>query len=396
MIPFSEALNTVISNIRVLDSERVALAKCAGGVLTKDIVSDVDMPPFDKSAMDGYACRRADLDQPLSVLEVIKAGSVPTRPVGSGECSKIMTGAMVPEGTDCVIMVEYTETADDGSVRFTGKDTRDNICLQGEDVRTGDTILHAGTLVGPQHIAMLAAVGCVEPSVARRPRVGVIATGDELVEPGVKPRPSQIRTTNGVQLCAQIERVGAIPVYCGIVQDTEKDTDRAVKRAIADNDVVLLSGGVSMGDFDFVPGVLRANGIEILFDAVAMKPGKPTVFGVSADQTVPRTYCVGLPGNPVSTFCQFELLVKPLLYGLMGHNYAPLEFMTPLATPFQRKRADREQWMPATLTRDGQAAPCEFHGSAHIAALSTATALLTVPTGVTSLDAGDPIRVRLI
>ncbi|NIA15377.1 MAG: molybdopterin molybdenumtransferase MoeA, partial [Nitrospiraceae bacterium] len=370
MIPFCEALRTVIANTHVLDSEHVALASCAGRVLAEDVVSDVDMPPFNKSAMDGYACRRTDLAHPLAVLEVIKAGSPPTRPIGPDECSKIMTGAMVPEGADCVIMVEHTETAGDGSVRFTGKSTRDNICFQREDVQTGDVILRAGTLVAPQHIAMLAAVGCVKPRVAQRPRVAVIATGDELVEPHVKPRRSQIRTTNGAQLCAQIQRTRTTSVYYGIVGDTEEATDTAVKRAMAQTDVILLSGGVSMGDFDFVPDVLRSNGIEILFDAVAMKPGKPTVFGVSTQDAPTRTYCVGLPGNPVATFCLFELLVKPLLYGLMGHTYQPVEFTMPLATPLQRKRAEREAWMPATLTGDGRAVPCEFHGSAHIAALS--------------------------
>ena len=391
MILFEEAFAIVMSTVRPLPTEPIGLRDALGRILAEDICSDIDMPPFDKSAMDGYACRREDLGEDLTVLEMIQAGGMPTLAVGKGQCSKIMTGAMVPHGADCVIKVEETREVANDVVRFTGAKTRDNVCLQGEDVHAGDCVLRKGTRLGPQHIAVLATVGCARPKVFRQPRVGVIATGDELVEPGEPLGPSQIRTSNSYQLYTHVQTAGAIPSYYGIARDTEAEIDAALKRAIAENDVVLLSGGVSMGDFDLVPGVMAKNNIRILFDSIAMKPGKPTTFGVS-----PKVYCFGLPGNPVSTFIQFELLIKPFLFRLMGHEFRPPCSVLPLAEPVMRKHADREAWIPVTITTDGEVLPLDYHGSAHINALCEADGLIVVPTGVCLLEKGTLVRVRPI
>jgi len=349
------------------------------------------MPPFNKSAMDGYACRRADLDGPLRVIDVIEAGHAPRRAVGAGECAKIMTGAMVPEGADCVIVVEQTEAIGGDTVRFTGTTTRDNICLQGEDVRAGDCVLRKGHRIAPQHVAVLAACGCVRPRVSCRPRVGVMATGDELVEPDVRPAATQIRTSNSSQLCAQVRTAGGVPTYYGITRDVEEDLDRTLKTAIAGSDVVLVSGGVSMGDRDFVPGVMARNGLRILFDAIAIKPGKPTTFGVSDEAC-----CIGLPGNPVSTFVVFELLVRPFLYWMMGHDYRPVHISGPLAESVSRRRTERESWIPVAITAGNAVSPIPYHGSAHIGALGEAGGLLRVPAGVATIPKGTRVDVRPI
>jgi molybdopterin molybdotransferase len=347
------------------------------------------MPPFDKSAMDGYACRRQDLPGPLRVVETIPAGSSPTLPIGPGECAKIMTGAMIPNGADCVIMVEYTELGSDDRVLFTRTETLANICRQAEDIREGDLVLKRGAKIAAQHVAVLATVGCVSPLVSCRPRVGVIATGDELVEPRVKPGPSQIRTSNSYQICAHLETTGSLATYYGIVRDTEEAIDSALKKAIMENDVVVLSGGVSMGDFDLVPGVMTRNGIDILFDSIAMKPGKPTTFGVGES-----TYCFGLPGNPVSTFVQCEILVKPFLYALMGHDYRPSYSVLPLESDFRRKRADREAWIPVAVTDGGAVRVGDYHGSAHINSLCEADGFIVVPTHTTLIEKDTLVRVR--
>jgi molybdopterin molybdotransferase len=389
MIPFDKAYEIVMGKARTLDSEPVAIEQALDRVLAEDVVSDIDMPPFNKSAMDGYACRRADLDRILTVVETIQAGYSPRKYVGPGECAKIMTGAPVPEGADCVIMIEHTEAVSENTVRFTGSATRHNICFRGEDINAGDVVLRKGDRLGPPHIAVLATVGCVRPRVTRRPRVGVIATGDELVEPGVKPNPSQIRTSNSYQLCAHATAAGAVPTYYGIAKDTRPAIDGALKRAMPDNDVILLSGGVSKGEFDLVPAIMQENGIEILFDAIAMKPGKPTTFGVS-----PTGYCFGLPGNPVSTFIQFELLVKPFLGKLMGYAIRPVWTVLPLAETISRKDTEREAWIPVTITDNGEVRPNEYHGSAHINALCRTDGLLTVPIGVASIEKGALVRVR--
>lgn len=391
MISFDEALTIVMTRARLLESEPVDLRTATGRILAQDVHSDIDMPPFDKSAMDGYACRREDLPGPLSVVDIVQAGSIPTKAIGPGDCAKIMTGAMVPEGADCVIMIEQTQLAPNGAVHFTAGSTSTNICRRSEDIRQGECVLRRGTRIGPQHIAVLATVGCTRPMCARRPRVGVIATGDELVEPDQRPGPSQIRTSNSYQICAQIERAGAVATYYGIVPDTEEALDGAFKRAIADNDVILLSGGVSMGDFDLVPGVMTKNGIEILFDSIAMKPGKPTTFGVS-----PEVYCFGLPGNPVSTFVQCEILVQPFLYALMGHRYQAACSVLPLAETFRRKHVDREAWVPVAFTKDGAVRAGEYHGSAHINALCEADGLMVVPVNSGTIEKGTLVRVRPI
>lgn len=389
MIPFEKAYEIVMAQARTLDSEEVSLHEALHRILASDVLSDIDMPPFDKSAMDGYACRRADLQYELAVIETIQAGTPPTKAIRERQCAKIMTGAMLPEGADCVIMVEFTEETRDGIVRFTGPSTLDHICRKSEDIRVGELVLRKGSRIGPQHIAVLATVGCMRPRVYRKARVGIIATGDELVEPNERPGPSQIRTSNSYQLYAQVLTAGAVPTYYGIARDTEAQIDGALKRAIGQNDVVLVSGGVSKGDYDLVPGVMQRNGIEILFDSIAMKPGKPTTFGVS-----PEIYCFGLPGNPVSTFVQFEILVKPFLYKLMGHDFRVPYSVLPLSARVVPRRTERETWLPVKVTADGRAQPGEYHGSAHINALCQADGLIVIPIGSGALEEGTLVRVR--
>ena len=391
MISQSEAHDIMMARARTLESESVGLDAALNRVLAEDVRSDMNMPPFVKSAMDGYACRRDDLAKHLNVIEYLKAGEVPRKTVGAGECSKVMTGGMLPDGADCVVMVEKSEELGGDTVRFTTDSTPDNFCLMGEDIQEGEVVLTAGTLLRPQHIAMLASVGCVQPQVARQPRVGVIATGDELVEPEVTPDISQIRTSNSHQLVAQVRTAHAIPTYYGIARDTEASLDATLKKAMSESDIVLLSGGVSMGDFDLVPGIMKANGLEILFDEIAVQPGKPTTFAVSEDM-----YCVGLPGNPVATFTQFEHLVKPLIHRLMGHDHRPLNLRLPMARKHTRRRAVRESWFLAKITGEGAVLPCEFHGSAHVSAMCEADVLATMPVGVASLDDGELVTVRTL
>jgi len=391
LIEFDNAFEIVMDCARRLGTERVDITNALNRILAEDVVSDIEMPPFDKSAMDGYACRRSDLAKELTIIETIPAGVLPKETIGPNQCAEIMTGAVVPKGADCVIMVEYTEETSQNTIRFTGPETADHICLKGEDIKAGDLMLNAGTPIKPEHIAVLASVGCVKPLVSCQPRVGVIATGNELVEPGIKPNSSQIRNSNSYQLTAQLTEAGAIATYYGIAADTENSIDSTLKKAIAQSDVVLLSGGVSMGDFDLVPGVLRENGIELLFEKVAIKPGKPTVFGISDE-----VFCFGLPGNPVSTFVIFEILVKPFLYKMTGYEFKPVTIPMPLAKKISRRRTERMSWLPVTFTENGTVTPVDYHGSAHINALCGADGLISIPIGVDEIKEGTTINVRQI
>lgn len=386
-----QALQVVLESAPAMESEQVELADTIGRILAQDVISDVDMPPFDKAAMDGYACCRADLGRELAIVETIPAGCTPRQRIGTGQCARIMTGAMVPEGADCVIMVEQTEQPAADRVRFTGKQTRDNICPRGEDVAAGQTLLRRGIRIKPQHIAIAAAAGCTRPEISRQPQVAVISTGDELMPPDRRPCGAQIRNSNGDQSCAQIRQAGAIARSYGIVADCPDSIEAVLRRALAENDLVLLSGGVSAGDYDYVPQIMRRIGIDVLFDKVAIKPGKPTVFGLCD-----AACCFGLPGNPVSCFVVFELLVKPFLYRMMGHEYSPSCVLLPLAFPVEHGQINRQSWIPVAIRDASLVEPIECHGAAHIAALSTADGLISMDAGVARIDQGVPVAVRLI
>jgi molybdopterin molybdotransferase len=391
MLKFNEAFQVVISAARRLGTERVVLGQALNRVLAEDIVCDTDMPPFNKSVMDGFACRRADLRNELTVVETIPAGAMPEKTIGRNQCAKIMTGAVVPEGADCVIMIEHTEAVAHNRIRFVGKESDSNIAARGEDVKKGDVILRAGVLLKAQHIAVLASCGCARPLVTIAPRVGIIATGDELVEPDQKPTPYQIRNSNSLQLAAQVAGASAIPTNYGIVADTKEKISAVLKKAMAENDVVIISAGVSVGDYDLVRDILKENGVKILFESVAVKPGRPTVFGVSD-----KAFCFGLPGNPVSGFVMFELLAKPFLYKMMGHDFKPTCSRGQLERTITRKDAERDFWLPVVLRENGKISALEYHGSAHINALCEADGFFCVPAGVTEIKEGTTVAVRQI
>ena len=391
MIPFEKALQIVLNSDHRLGSERIELADALGRVLAEDVKSDIDMPPFSRSSMDGYACRRQDLENKLTIIEIIPAGTVPKKSIGPNKCAKIMTGSMVPEGADCVIMVEFTENVDEDTIRFLGKTTEHNIRQKAEDIKAGGIVLRKGTLLKPRHIAVLASVGNVQPMVAKRPTVGIIATGNELVKPQLKPGPSQIRNSNGPQLAAQLADMCAVVQDYGAAPDTVGEIDSLFKKAAGQNDVVIVCGGVSVGDYDFVPEVFRQNNFELLFEKVAIKPGKPTVFGISQ-----KVYCFGLPGNPVSGFVIFELLVKPFLYKMMGHDYKHRDVQMPLAETVSRRHTKRQSWIPVIITDEYMAGAIEYHGSAHINAICGADGLINFDIGVAQIEKGTVVTVRLI
>ena len=391
MITFEEAYRIVTGTVFRTGKEQVKFNESLGRVLAVPVKSDMDMPPWNRSAVDGYACRHEDLGIDLTVLEVIAAGVMPSKEVTPGTCSRIMTGAAVPQGADYVFMLEESEIKGEKLVRFTGKAGRPNIAKAAEDLFKGQTVLKAGRFIKPQDIAVMAAVGATEVTVSNKVRVGVISTGNELVEPDRTPAEAQIRNSNASQLMAQVTRAGATAKYYGIASDDEVSTAKLLSAAVAENEVTLISGGVSFGDFDFVPAVMRSLGLTIHFDQVAMQPGKPLTFC-----TGDRKAVFGLPGNPVSTFVQFEVMVRPYLNKMMGVTAEEPLLMVPLAADYSRKRADRMAWIPVIITAGGEAMPVEYHGSAHITALPDAWGIITIPRGQSWIQKGEVISVRQI
>jgi len=391
MILFEEALEIISKSAVPLASEKIKLEDCLSRVLASDIYSDMDMPPFDKSAVDGYACRRTDLQNELKVLETIPAGKSPTRFIGPGECSKLMTGGMLPKGADTVIMVEDVEITGHDTIRFVAPKTASNFCLKAEDIRQGEKVLSKGILIRPQEIAVLASVGCAFPEVYKQPRIGIISTGDELVEPTETPAESQIRNSNAYQLMAQAERANCSTYYFGIARDTEKETLQIIQQAAGASDIVILTGGISAGDFDFVPAVIQQAGYEIKFRQLAVQPGKPVIFATREGK-----YLVALPGNPVSSFVQFELLVKHLIKIITGNEGKLKQVKVAMGADYTRKKTTRKAFFPITFLEDGTVIPTEYHGSAHIHSYIQADGIVTIEIGETEIKKGTLVNVRLV
>jgi molybdopterin molybdotransferase len=405
MLLFEQALEIILGQDFNQKAERVPFQDSLHRVLAEDIYADVDMPPFDKSAVDGYACRKEDIftdeqmiaslpykvsPRTLIFIETIPAGYVPQKTIGPGQCSKIMTGAILPQGADCVVMVEDTKPAGENNILITSKKPATNICFQAEDVRKGDRILVQGTLLKPSQIAILASVGAVNPLVSVLPRVAIISTGDELVEPGNYPEKSKIRNSNAYQLLAQIKEVPAVGIYCGIASDTPESLSEIISTAFKNSDVVILTGGVSMGEYDYVPAVMKELQVEILFKSIAIQPGRPTVFGKRGDQ-----YIFGLPGNPVSSFVLFELMIKPFLRKMTGNNDMPALFKLPMGLKYSRAKSGRKSMIPVEI-RDGKVFPLEYHGSAHIHSYTRANGLISVEIGTVEIKEGEFVDVRPI
>ncbi len=265
-----------------------------------------------------------------------------------------------------------------------------NICRKGEDLKTGDVVLKAGTQIKPAHIAVLAGVGCVVPIVAKRPKVGILVTGSELVSPTQKPSDAQIRETNGYQLRAQLETLGIGCSYYGVIEDDETRIETTMLQAMDDNDVVLICGGSSVGDFDFVPVLLEKHCEKMLIEKINIKPGKPLMFA-----TYSKGVCFGMPGNPVSTYVLMELLVKPFLNQSMGHTTAPNIVKMQLNKELEIRCARRRTFIPVCVV-DGGVERIEFHGSAHIHAMCHADGLIAFPEGENVYEAGSWIDVRLL
>jgi len=391
MTELEKAIELVLMHTIPTGTETVSLEEGLGRVLAEDVFSDRDMPPFSRSTMDGYACMQIDLPGPLEVLETIEAGRLPGRKLAPGQCSKIMTGAVVPEGADCVIMKEYVEVEKDDRIRFTAGETDTNIHPRGQDLKAGDLLLPKGTRLNPEHIGIIASCGKLRIAVSGPLKVGILSTGSELVEAGQTPQGAQIRNSNTYQLAAQVRRSGHSPVPLGIVEDHFETIAERISSAVEQVDLLVLTGGASVGELDLVPGVLKHLGFQLEFDRVAMQPGKPVSFAYRNNRC-----CFGLSGNPVSSFVQFELLVRPFLDSCSGMQPAGKRILVRMEKGFRRKRADRRFFLPVHFTAEGTCEPVEYHGSGHLHALGKAVGFAEIPAGQQEIFKGDPVHVRLI
>jgi molybdopterin molybdotransferase len=397
MSSVDEARGTIVERLVPLAPRRTPLSPAVlGRVIAEEVLSDVDQPPHDKALMDGYAIRGADLASGRATLEVVEeitAGRVPRNTINSGQAARIMTGAPVPKGADAVVMVEVTRALEGGRVAIDDRPpfVGQHIMPRGRELRAGEVALSAGAILEPAALGLLAMLGKTQALIVPAPSVAVIPTGDELVEAGTPLKEGQIRNSNGPMLMAMVSRAGASPTYLGIGRDEPLQLRTLIEEGLK-ADVLILSGGVSAGTLDLVPGILRDAGVTAHFHRVAMKPGKPVFFG-----TGPRgTAVFGLPGNPVSSLVCFELFVRPALRRLGGYPI-PLPRPSPavLAEDF-RHRTDRPTYHPALLedTPHGrQVRPVAWLGSPDLKALTQANALVVFPPGDALHQAGQTFDV---
>jgi molybdopterin molybdotransferase len=396
MLTYEQARQTIIEKVGEKKgphaTEVLRLGDALGYVLAQEVKTDREYPPFNRATRDGYAVFAGDA-KPGATLKLageIRAGDRVTKELLVETCVQIMTGAAVPSGADAVVMLEHV-TRDGDMVRFE-RDTvsGQNIVPRGSEARAGQTLLTPGMRLGFAELALAGQVGAVELKCAAKPRVAILSTGDEIVPVEGVPGRFQIRNSNSVSLAAQVRLAGGKPILLGNAMDREDDLAAKIKRGLQE-DLLVLSGGVSMGKYDLVESVLRGLGAEFFFDAVAIRPGKPAVFGVCSEKFV-----FGLPGNPVSTMVTFELFVAPAMDLWSGMEARPLPLVEARLTESLHEKPGLRHFLPARV--QGRGSNMEVHalkwqGSGDIAALGRANGFLVVPPDRAAIEAGEKVEV---
>ncbi|WP_035384735.1 gephyrin-like molybdotransferase Glp [Ferriphaselus sp. R-1] len=391
------AQRCVIAAMKRLGAESVPLQQALGRVLAEDVRANRDQPPYDVSAMDGFAIRSADVASAPAVLEVvedIKAGDMPQKVLAAGQCARIMTGAPVPHGADAVIRGEDTQALTEGRVQIdVSVKSRNDIRDRGESMRTGEVVLPAGTEITPGVVGMLAMVKAAQVPVYRQPRVAILSTGDELEGLDEPIDANKIPDANSYALMAQVQALGIQPVLLGIARD-DPDHLRGLLQRGLQFDVLLVSGGTSVGVHDYVRPTLEALGVQMQFWGVAMKPGHPMAFGVA-----PLTWVFGIPGNPVSSMVCFEEFIGPALRRAMGHQNIYRRTVTAKLARDVKHKHRRTEFVRVMLARDEGAlvaTPTGDQGSGILRSMAMAEGLMVVPASSQGVAAGAEVTVQLL
>jgi molybdopterin molybdotransferase len=400
MIDYADALRRVVARAKPLSAESVRLTLSLGRTLAQNVRARAPIPPFAKATMDGYAVRAADTgpEAPgqaveLKVIEDLRAGRISRKAINPGQAVRIMTGAPLPKGADAVVMVEDTEKAEDRVKILRPVASGDNIGRAGEDLEKGDLILEKGDLIGPAEVGMLAALGLASVRVVRRPKLAVIATGDEIVEPGEKAGPGCIWNSNGYSLLSLAIQAGTEASYLGIARDRTSQLRHKIKRAKA-SDILVISGGVSVGDYDLVKEELHGLGVRPVFWQLRIKPGKPTFFGVRGRQLV-----FGLPGNPTSAMVMFHIFVRPAIDLMLGRKRPGLRSAKARLEQEIVLRPGRTQFLRGVLTGEGpvlRVDPFADQRSGVLRSMVRSRVLIVVPADVSRIEKGREVEILFL
>jgi molybdopterin molybdotransferase len=393
LISVDEAQRIVLERTRRLDPERVPIERAAGRVLAASVQAAVDLPPFASSAMDGYALRSADTGAApvrLPIVERIAAGTPAGRSLDAGEAMAISTGGVVPEGADAVVPLEVVEEVGDAIEVRDPVAAGANVRPRAGDVSAGETVLEPGARLGPAQVAALAAAGISEVQCSKRPRVGILVTGSELRPPGEALGPGEIYESNGLLLATALQLAGAVPAQLGVIADDVEEHERAMERALLGFDMLITSGGASVGPHDLVRATQAKLRVEELFWGVTVKPGKPVAFGVRRDHLV-----FNLPGNPVSVLVTFELFVRPAVNALLGvPDPLPVHRVGTLGAAV-RRNPHRDEYIRGTTRREDDSIvidPLSGRDSHMIVRAGRADALVAVAAGQGEVPAGEAVR----
>lgn len=395
MLSVAEARQRICEAVPVLEPEIVPLSEADGRVLAVDVESSRALPPHDNSAMDGFAVRAADLPGTLPVAGIVAAGDAPDAQLSPGAVLRIMTGAPVPAGADSIVMRENVDDHGDTATFADPAVLARHIRRRGEDVAVGDRVLDRGTVLGPGEIGLLAALGCAHVEVARRPRVALFSTGDELVDVSVEPGPGQIVNSNAYALAAQVREAGGVVVSSVIAPDDRDTLVTMLRESLDGADLLCSSGGVSVGDFDFVKEAFEQVGVEMEFWKVAMKPGKPLAYG----RTPSGTPVFGLPGNPVSSMVSFELFARPALLTMQGATIVARPRTAVTMQHAYDKKPGRAHFVRATVTRtpDGLVATSKAkQGSGMLTSMVGVDVLVEVPADRGDIAAGEQLAAVVL
>jgi len=400
MIDYADALRRVVAKAKPLPAESVRLTASLGRTLAQSVRARAPIPPFSKATMDGYAVRAADTRPEaagraaeLVVIEDLPAGRISRRAINPGQAVRIMTGAPLPKGADAVVMVEDTAKARDRVKIFRAVSPGDNIGRAGEDLEKGDLILEKGDLIGPAEVGMLAALGLASVRVVRRPRLAVIATGDEIVEPGQKAGPGCIWNSNGYSLLSLAIQAGTEASYLGIARDKTSQLRQKIQKARA-SDILVVSGGVSVGDYDLVKEELRGLGVRPVFWQLRIKPGKPTFFGIRGRQLV-----FGLPGNPTSAMVMFHIFVRPAIDRMLGRKRPGLRSARALLEQEIVLKPGRTQFLRGVLVGEGpvlKVDPFPDQRSGVLRSMVKSRVLIVVPADSSRIEKGREVKILFL
>jgi len=401
LTPLHDAQKIVLDGTAVLGLEKISILDALGRVLGEDIVAERDNPPWDNSAMDGFAVRWDDIKQEhaiqkpvaLAVIEDVPAGKMPSKKVGAGQAIRIMTGAPIPLGADTVLKVEDTEQTPDSVRVFKPEPRGSNIRPQGEDVKKGECIIAKGTQIRPGEAGMLAILAKSFVFAYQRPRVAILSTGDELADLDERFSEEKIINSNSYGIAAAVQEAGGIPLLLGIARDTPAALKEKISHGL-NADILVLSGGVSMGDYDFTKAVFRDLGAEMNFWKLAIRPGQPLAFG-----KIQGKLAFGLPGNPVSSMVTFEQLVRPAMLKMSGHRSYGRPVVNAVFQEKFSKRTDRRHFLRGILTREEgvfKVRTTGDQGSGILTSMVKANCLIDIPVEVERLNPGDQVTVQLL